>query len=128
MVIQIDTIAPNNARHHITAHAQLAADGGLAHSLAEQAQHVRNKHLARQRLAVKADAKLPGGVIGQGISELKDLLWKEINDESNKKEIVHRPKEVRRNMKGEEGDLDEEEIIDDDEFEYDDIFFDDEIE
>ena len=36
-------------------------------------------------------------VTGQGITELKDILWEELNKESNKiEDIVHRPKDVTR--------------------------------
>ena len=73
-------------------------------------------------------------VTGQGIAELKDLLWKELNSESNKLQaitdqtkIVHRdknPEALQRELKdmGEDEDLeyvDEDEVEDLDDFEYD---------
>ena len=64
-------------------------------------------------------------VTGLGIQALKDIIWEELNKESNKIEaIVHRPKEVvslRQELKdmGEDGDFEYEyESDDDDDFEY----------
>lgn len=79
-------------------------------------------------------------VTGQGIAELKDLLWKELNSESNKLQaitdqtrIVHRdknPEALQRELKdmGEDEDLeyvDEDEVEDLDDFEYDEDWDDD---
>ena len=56
-------------------------------------------------------------VAGMGISTLKDILWEELNKESNKIEsIVHRPKDVSR-LQQELKDMGEDEDI---EYEYDD--------
>lgn len=43
-------------------------------------------------------------VTGQGISELKDVLWKAINDDSNRAavEIVHRPLDIRHRVREED--------------------------
>lgn len=43
-------------------------------------------------------------VTGQGISELKDVLWRAINDESNRAniDIVHRPLDVRHRVREED--------------------------
>ena len=72
-------------------------------------------------------------VTGTGIAELKDLLWKELNSESNKlqaitgqSKIVHKNKDLKflqNELKamGEDEDIqfvDEEEIEDLDDFEY----------
>ena len=68
-------------------------------------------------------------VAGTGISRLKDLLWSELNKESNQLEavrmeaIVHRPKDVEKlrlelQELGEDEDFDYEYEDDDDDFEY----------
>lgn len=65
-------------------------------------------------------------VSGLGISVLKDILWEELNKESNKIEaIVHRPKDVSKlqdelKAMGEDEDLEYEyeEEDDDDDLEY----------
>lgn len=72
-------------------------------------------------------------VAGTGLNELKDILWKELNSESNKLQeitaedtLVHRDKDMRTFVtelrdEGEDGDvefLDEDEIEDLDDFEY----------
>lgn len=72
-------------------------------------------------------------VANQGLNELKDVLWRELNSESNKLQeitaedtLVHRNKDMSRfaaEMKeeGEYGDIefvDEEDIEDLDDFEY----------
>lgn len=43
-------------------------------------------------------------VTGEGISELKDVLWRAINDESNRAsiEIVHRPLDIRHRVREED--------------------------
>ena len=75
-------------------------------------------------------------VTGFGLDELKDVLWKELNSESNKlaaitttETIVHRPKEVGRLQheledEGEDGDfeyIDEDDIEDLEDVEYYDL-------
>ena len=50
-------------------------------------------------------------VSGLGISVLKDILWEELNKESNKKDIVHRPKDVTR-LQQELKDMGEDEELD----------------
>ena len=71
-------------------------------------------------------------VTGQGINELKDILWKELNSESNKikgviaeETLVHRDKDMSRfaeELKAEGEDellyIDEEDIDDLEDFEY----------
>ncbi|GAB1416567.1 GTPase ObgE [Paludibacter sp.] len=58
-------------------------------------------------------------VTGLGITELKDLIWEELNKESNKIiEVVHRPVEVNTKVKTRKA-VDEDDDDDDDEFEYD---------
>ena len=75
-------------------------------------------------------------VTGMGLSELKDVLWKELNSESNKLQeitaedtLVHRDKDMRvfaEELLAEGADEDDIEFIDDDnvedleDFEYDD--------
>lgn len=74
-------------------------------------------------------------VTGYGITELKDVLWRELNSESNKlqgiiseENLVHRDKDMSRfsaemQAEGEDDDimmLDEDEIEEFDDFEYDD--------
>ena len=74
-------------------------------------------------------------VTGQGLDELKNVLWQELNSESNKLQeitaeetLVHRDKEIQRiaDELREEGEdkeieyLDEDEIEDLDDFEYED--------
>ena len=74
-------------------------------------------------------------VTGYGITELKDVLWRELNSESNKlqgiiseENLVHRDKDMSRfsaemQAEGEDDDimmLDEDEIEELDDFEYDD--------
>ena len=89
-----------------------------------------------QELMDEIEPTLPEGVphvfissvSGMGISTLKDILWDELNKESNKIEtIVHRPKDVSR-LQEELKDMGEDEDIDyvyeediDDEEEEDDI-------
>ena len=66
-------------------------------------------------------------VSGLGISVLKDILWEELNKESNKiEDIVHRPKDVTRLQQelkdmGEDEDIVyeyEEDVDDDDDIDY----------
>ena len=75
-------------------------------------------------------------VTGMGLSELKDVLWKELNSESNKLQeitaedtLVHRDKDMRvfaEELLAEGADEDDIEFVDDDnvedleDFEYDD--------
>ena len=56
-------------------------------------------------------------VTGFGLMELKDLLWREINDESNKivSTITHRPLDIRHRVEEEDDFIFEPEPIDDDE-------------
>ena len=92
-----------------------------------------------EELMAEIEPTLPEGVphvfissfTGLGISTLKDLLWEELNKESNKIEgIVHRPKDVARLKEelrdmGEDedlvykGEIEEEEEEDDLDYEYD---------
>ena len=72
-------------------------------------------------------------VTGMGLNELKDVLWRELNSESNKLQgiiaednLVHRDKDMSRfaaEMQAEGEDeiiyIDEDEIEDLDDFEYD---------
>ena len=78
-------------------------------------------------------------VTGFGLNELKDVLWRELNSESNKlqgiiseENLVHRDKDMSRFAAElqEEGEdeiiyIDEDEIEDLDDFEYDDVESDD---
>ena len=74
-------------------------------------------------------------VAGKGLTELKDILWRELNSESNKLQeitaedtLVHRDKDMSRfademKAEGEDEDIeyiDEEDIEDLDDFEYED--------
>ncbi len=56
-------------------------------------------------------------VTGFGLTELKDLLWREINDESNRivTSITHRPLDIRHRVQEEDDFIFEPEPIDDDE-------------
>ena len=56
-------------------------------------------------------------VTGYGLTELKDILWREINDESNKivSTITHRPLDIRHRVEEEDEFIFEQEPIDDDE-------------
>ena len=56
-------------------------------------------------------------VTGYGLTELKDILWREINDESNKivSTITHRPLDIRHRVEEEDDFIFEPEPIDDDE-------------
>lgn len=56
-------------------------------------------------------------VTGFGLTELKDLLWREINDESNRivTTITHRPLDIRHRVQEEDDFIFEPEPIDDDE-------------
>ena len=75
-------------------------------------------------------------VTGKGIDELKDILWKELNSESNKlleitseESLVHRDKDLgilseELRIEGEDDDLinaDDEDVEDLDDFEYEDV-------
>ena len=75
-------------------------------------------------------------VTGQGLNELKDVLWKELNSESNKiqgviaeESLVHRDKDMTRfkyelEDEGEDDDieyLEDDEIEDFDDFEYEEV-------
>ena len=72
-----------------------------------------------QELMDEIEPTLPEGVphifissvSGLGISVLKDILWEELNKESNKKDIVHRPKDVTR-LQQELKDMGEDEELD----------------
>lgn len=74
--------------------------------------------------AIKQDLpELPtvfiSSVTGQGLSELKDVLWRELNDEANRvMTITHRNLEARHRVKEEdEFELDEPELPEDDDLE-----------
>ena len=56
-------------------------------------------------------------VTGYGLTELKDILWREINDESNKivSTITHRPLDIRHRVEEEDEFIFEQDPIDDDE-------------
>lgn len=56
-------------------------------------------------------------VTGYGLTELKDILWREINDESNNivSTITHRPLDIRHRVEEEDEFIFEQEPIDDDE-------------
>ena len=56
-------------------------------------------------------------VTGQGISELKDVLWQAITDDSNRAtaEIVHRPLDIRHRVREEDEFIFEYEPVTDDE-------------
>jgi GTP-binding protein len=56
-------------------------------------------------------------VTGEGITELKDLLWREINSEQNMVQttITHRPLDVRHRVEEEDNFIFEAEPLDDDE-------------
>ena len=56
-------------------------------------------------------------VTGYGLTELKDILWREINDESNKivSTITHRPLDIRHRVEEEDEFIFAQEPIDDDE-------------
>lgn len=61
-------------------------------------------------------------VTGQGITELKDLLWREINSEENRtaQTITHRRLDPRRRVEEEDAFIFEQEDYDDDELNYED--------
>ncbi len=74
-------------------------------------------------------------VTGQGIPELKDILWREINSEDNKARfsITHRPLDVRHRVEeednfifGQEDDDDEEDLSDYTDQDWEDEFWDEE--
>ena len=54
---------------------------------------------------------------GQGLTELKDILWREINSEENKNNftITHRPLDPRRRVEEEDNFIFEQESEDEDE-------------
>ena len=56
-------------------------------------------------------------VTGQGLTELKDILWREINSEENKNNftITHRPLDPRRRVEEEDNFIFEQEPVDEDE-------------
>ena len=62
-------------------------------------------------------------VTGQGISELKDVLWQAITDDSNRAtaEIVHRPLDIRHRVREEDEFIFEYEPVTDDEDEGEDL-------
>lgn len=75
----------------------------------------------REALAAELPDDLPvlfiSSVTGEGISELKDLLWREINSEKNMVEttITHRPLDVRHRVPQEDNFIFEAEPLDDEE-------------
>ena len=89
--------------------------------------------MLRETLPTDLPVVFISSVAGTGLNELKDILWKELNSESNKLQeitaedtLVHRDKDMRSFVtelrdEGEDGDiefLDEDEIEDLDDFEY----------
>lgn len=58
-------------------------------------------------------------VTGYGLTELKDMLWREINDESNQlvSTITHRPLDIRHRVQEEDDFIFEQEPVDDDDLE-----------
>jgi len=86
-----------------------------------------------EELIAEIEPTLPEGVphvfisslMEQGITELKDILWKELNDDSNRLEnnIVHQPKDLDKlpeelKIMGEDHDLLADDDGDDDDFEF----------
>ncbi len=86
-----------------------------------------------EELIAEIEPTLPEGVphvfisslMEQGITELKDILWKELNDDSNRleKNIVHQPKDLDKlpeelKVMGEDHDLLADADGDDDDFEF----------
>jgi len=86
-----------------------------------------------EELIAEIEPTLPEGVphvfisslMEQGITELKDILWKELNDDSNRLEnnIVHQPKDLDKlpeelKVMGEDHDLLADDDGDDDDFEF----------
>lgn len=83
----------------------------------------------REELAKELPEGVPAlfisAVTGQGLTELKDLLWREINSDSNKvvSTITHRPLDIRHRVEEEdqfifeqEPDTDEPELLTDDDW------------
>ena len=62
----------------------------------------------REAIAQELPDDLPtvfiSSVTGQGLTELKDLLWREINSEDNKAafDMIHRPLDMRHRVKEED--------------------------
>ena len=88
------------------------------------------KQMLREEIATRLDGQLPvvfiSSVAQQGLDELKDILWNELNSESNKLQsitsedvIVHRDKDMSRFSKElkDEGEDMEIEFIDEDDIE-----------
>ena len=88
------------------------------------------KQMLREEIAARLEEKLPvvfiSAVAQQGLEELKDILWNELNSESNKLQsitsedvIVHRDKDMSRFSKElkDEGEDFEIEFIDEDDIE-----------
>ena len=88
------------------------------------------KQMLREEIATRLDEQLPvvfiSSVAQQGLDELKDILWNELNSESNKLQsitsedvIVHRDKDMSRFSKElkDEGEDMEIEFIDEDDIE-----------
>lgn len=75
----------------------------------------------REGLAAELPDDVPcvfiSSVTGEGIKELKDLLWREINSESNRipSSITHRPLDVRHRVKEEDEFIFEAEPLEDEE-------------
>lgn len=70
-----------------------------------------------QELPEGIQAVFISAVTGYGLTELKDMLWREINDESNKivSTITHRPLDIRHRVEEEDAFIFEQEPTDDDE-------------
>ena len=90
--------------------------------------------MLRETLPTDLPVVFISAVTGQGLSELKDILWRELNSESNKLQsimaedtLVHRDKDIRifaQELADEGEDIDVEyidaDIEDLDDFEYED--------
>ena len=92
----------------------------------------------REEIAKTLPDDLPtvfiSSVTGQGLTELKDILWREINSEENKSnfEITHRPLDVRHRVEEEDNfifdqpEIDDEDILPETDEEWEDEFWDEE--
>jgi GTP-binding protein len=75
----------------------------------------------REELSKELPEDIPtvffSSVTGQGLPELKDLLWREINSEENiiPSTITHRPLDVRHRVEEEDQFIFENEYVDDEE-------------
>ena len=93
----------------------------------------------RDEIAATLPTDIPtvfiSAVTGQGIPELKDILWREINSDENKANftITHRPLDVRHRVEEEDNFIfdqkelpDEEDIMPETDEEWEDEFWDEE--